>query len=183
MVDHQKDKSIKSGNAVAYIYCESSEKRSLEPSFVLASLTKQLLQHTGRTGLVSNDLKRMIETFFRPGGPIPDLEDHEAMFAEASKAASDSVLIIDGVHEILGRDADELVLILRRTLKMCSKQKLFVSSRDHNNMFDVRKRLHVWHTQADIRRYIESEFERPITDNTQLLQQVKQQLAEKARGM
>ena len=121
--------------------------------------------------------------YFRPGGPIPDLEDHEILFTEVLNISSDAVIIIDGVHEMVGRDVEQFVSILRHVFKTTSKQKLLLSSRDHNSIIGLRERLSVQQTQGDILRFIESEFERPITDNTQLLQQVKQELAEKAKGM
>lgn len=170
---------------MAFVYCDPAEKKTLEPSYVIASLAQQVLRFLNKSGIsCPADLKKMLFTFFTPHGPMPDFDDVEMIFAKAIPLFPDAVVVVDGLHELEQYAKATIVSSLRRISKQLrGQQRLFLSCRDSQGSIGRNFHITINHTKQDICTYIDSVLEMPITDDDELNGHIKSTLLERAKGM
>jgi hypothetical protein len=193
LVEQAQRRSLETGTAVTYFYCDHAQPESLQASTILASFFKQLLIHLDR-------LKK----------PCPPEIQEELV--QASKAGqrtlrpdilvglitsfSEVFIFIDGIDECDQSDIKEILEFVQRlstSPSLRSSSKIFIASRKE---VDVQRKIPSCisvtaggsgHSE-DIRRYIE----KTVGDRTAnsdhindaaLVQYVKDKLIDGAQGM
>ncbi|MCJ1384883.1 hypothetical protein MMC17_008001 [Xylographa soralifera] len=196
VVEAVKDKSRKSGNAVAYFYCESAQQEFLQASNLLESLIKQGLMYLASIQKPCPDsVRKKLEELYRYGGPERDIEDIAEIFSGLFYYLKAATYIIDGLDEFEHEEINHVLRIFRDLLSNATQQKLYLSSRKElHHAIDIAHMLpnttQILMSQSDsledIRLYIETKIadqSRKLTDNAALIEDVKSQLLNRAHGM
>jgi len=103
-----------------------------------------------------------------------------------------ATFLVDGLDEC-GRQATLDIMKGFRQLLMFPSCRVFMSCREEVNVLrGVPGSVRIWitaeHTKADMKVFLDKEiterqYDRPISDNQEVLQRVKQELLNKADGM
>ncbi|KAF2679822.1 hypothetical protein K458DRAFT_313422 [Lentithecium fluviatile CBS 122367] len=186
-----RDSRLGTESIICYYYCDYADISSLDPTFLIGSLIKQVLVHL--------PLDCFDETFFCPYGeetPTPTF-DQSVKFLESLLSRFKAMfLIIDGVDE-LTQDSQCTVLdfIDKLTLQSIVAVKVFVASRTEENQ--VRRALEHYECielssdrlSTDIEAFIEAKIDSTLVrqnlllENDRLKREVVSALVEGAQGM
>ncbi|KAF8535200.1 hypothetical protein BDD12DRAFT_893657 [Trichophaea hybrida] len=132
-------------SAVIYYYCDYQEPKSLEASFILGSLTKQILTR--------HDIPAEINLKLRDYNLSQlDSQDMAEILLIALKGFSDIYIIIDALNECATNDCDEVLGVMSSIMKIGDGTfKIFLFSQDHNQIRQAFNRFDVFESSEAIR--------------------------------
>lgn len=179
--------------AVIYHYCEFSDLRSLEPTIILGTLIRQLLEII----TIPEELCQQIEQYFTPRSRKVMPEELFAVLQDALLKYSEIYILIDGLDECHTNDIHVLLSLFNSLFQLdhCSSIfKMIIFSRQigavpqvltHYTSFEVS----IDRITLDIDNYIESTVRSQIShrklevSDTLLEKEIIETLKEGARGM
>ena len=199
VIEAERVKSLKTGSAVVYFYCETAQREMLKASSVFESLSKQLLMflaliRRARPLAIREQINKLYETH----EIAPDLDDVVHIFSMLFDYVNHATYIIDGLDELEDREASKVLRVFRGLFTDCQDKKLLLSSRTEvdcniNVINSIPGTMHIpistTDVEKDIQFYIDSTLQikmshdRKLTDNPRLVQEIKDSLISGAKGM
>jgi hypothetical protein len=193
LVEEAQRRSLKTGTAVAYFYCDHAQPESLQASTMLASFFKQLLIHLDHLKKpCPPEIQEELVQAFKAGQRTlrPDT------LVGLIKSFSEVSIFIDGIDECDQSEIKEILKFVQRlstSLSLRSSSKIFIASRKE---VDVQRTIPSCisvtaggsgHSE-DIRRYIEQTVDDRTANSghindAALVQYVKDKLIDGAQGM
>lgn len=201
IVEGAKVKAPKIGTAVVYFYCENAQRNMLKGTDLLASFIKQLLAHlsiTGKSWPVQTTGE--IRKFFGAKRSEPDFDDLNDIFSSLYTHTPNTIYIVDGLDEFDEREVKKVMRVVRRLFGSQNTgqngSRILISSRDSiaptlNMTRSVPGTAHISTSEkiaGDIQLYTEAAiadkmYDRELTNDPALMEEVKQRLLEGASGM
>ncbi|KAL2809886.1 hypothetical protein BJX63DRAFT_445035 [Aspergillus granulosus] len=182
-----------------FFYCENDRFETLDTAYILCSLIRQLCEYLFLTATpYPEDVVTKIRKFFGPIRVQPNLTDLKSIFILLFNYVTDTMYIIDGLDALEKKHSKSFLEFIRI---LCSsdgsiKSRFLLSSREqvpgYINITTFIPGIHQISTHAnvlpDIEVYIDTTIAdktlyRKLTDNTVLLEEIKQTLLDKSLGM
>ncbi|KAH8154666.1 uncharacterized protein LAJ45_01195 [Morchella importuna] len=136
IIDSIIDDHLLDGSSLIWFYCDYSEQKTLDPSEIVGSLIKQLLNI--RLLEVNIDLRLQLEKIY-DNDRIPDLDELFDMLLRVISKFPKVFIIIDGLDECKEKDRELLFPWLKKLHNNSSTLvKLMITSRDE---VDIRKAI------------------------------------------
>ncbi|KAB8339216.1 hypothetical protein FH972_022150 [Carpinus fangiana] len=177
------------------IWCSGgTEPKTLQATYLFRTIVQQLLDFMMSIEQECPEkVKDKVQYFFNPAGPEPDQEDMIHIFSILYEVVPRAIYVVDGLDEMDLEGASTTLSTFHDLSQTVVEQKIFIACRDEIGM-NIRPsfafRIHVssLETQEDIRLYIKTQVyrrmqQRILTENLDVLEQVKHRLSEEARGM
>lgn len=199
MVETVTDESCRAGDAVIFYYCERYQTEKRQAFGLLASLIKQsLIRLKYDKKPYPKYLSTKLKDIYEYGRSEPDFEDLVGIFIDLFRTLQRPTIIIDGLDEMEYGEMIKVLDVFRQLYRTPSEQRLFISSREqlhHNiimsNLVPNLEHLRISHldNHDDICVYVETKIAekmihaRQLTDNRNLIQQIKQKLQSGSHGM
>jgi hypothetical protein len=182
------DHLIKIGNNIglAYIFCNYKAHDEQNIINLLSAILKQLVQEQPA---ISEPLTQLYERH-SSRRTRPALEDIVTILKGVTKSLSATYIVIDGLDECSDRFGTRSQLLRKlRELQLESDVRLLVTSRfvqDIENEFKLMPKLEVRASDADVKRYVDSQMDRLpncVRRDQDLQDFVKDKIAEAVDGM
>jgi hypothetical protein len=193
LVEQAQRRSLKTGTAVTYFYCDHAQPESLQASTILASFFKQLLIHLDHLKKpcppeIQDELTQAFKAGQRTLGPD--------ILVDLITSFSEVFIFIDGMDECDQSDIKEILKFVQRlstSPSLRSSSKIFIAGRKE---VDVQRTIPSCisvtaggsgHSE-DIRRYIAKTVDDRTANSGRindaaLVQYVKDKLIDGAQGM
>jgi hypothetical protein len=193
LVEQAQRRSLKTGTAVAYFYCDHAHPESLQASTMLASFFKQLLIHLDLLKKpCPPEIQEELVQAFKAGQRTlrPDV------LVGLTTSFSEVFIFIDGIDECDQSEIKEILKFVQRlstSPSLRSSSKIFIASRKE---VDVQRAIPSCTSvtaggsghSKDIRRYIEQTVDDRTANSghindAALVQYIKNKLIDGAQGM
>ncbi|PGH29263.1 hypothetical protein GX50_07978 [[Emmonsia] crescens] len=183
-----------------FFYCENERPSTLQGSYILSSLIKQLCQFLQVTSRhIPEDIVQDIHKFFKHKRTIPDFEDLEDIFFRLFRYVPNTAYVIDGFDALGKEDCGSLLKLIRHLFASSSNHtgsKCMLLSREQiPGLTDITTLIPEIHhistfsnVMQDIQTYIETTItdktmSRKLTTNPSLLDEIKSVLLQESSGM
>ena len=179
---------------VAHFFCSYSHQDRLTASNIFRSYIKQIIGHLNTEGRTyPSKLGSFLRESFSAGkSPLTFDEIIDKIFIPLNALLPDTIYIIDGIDECSTAES-HLVLKAFRKLLSQTRRRIFISGRaslEIRQAIPTSVVITISHqdTKEDIREFVdwkikEKRYERQLTDNQEMLQEVKTSLIDKADRM
>ncbi|KAH8586021.1 ankyrin repeat-containing domain protein [Bisporella sp. PMI_857] len=181
----------KGNDHTGFFFCEFDNASSLTAWTILGTLIRQCLSTDTLSKTIEDRLKELFKGF------SPDAEDLEPLLHDIAATSRTVIFVIDGFDECAGSARILILRILHRLMSSSrSTIKIFFSSRedvigDIVRVFDTCQQVTMdcKEASADIPTYVNSIVAEKIgngelvIDNTQLIQDIQNELVKGANGM
>ncbi|RAH73770.1 uncharacterized protein BO66DRAFT_408681 [Aspergillus aculeatinus CBS 121060] len=181
-------------------YCENKHSGSLQASYILASLIKQLAQLLYESHQVfPPDVAHELERFFGRDRRVPDYDDLREIFNLLFSYMPNTIYVLDGLDALEQQECQKMLLLIRATFSSASPpngSKIMLLSRNHVPGYVNIATFMPWalristfnHVTQDIEFYIKASIDdksmlRKLTSDCSLLEEIKRVLLTEASGM
>lgn len=174
---------------VCHYYCDYADVASLDPSCMIASLTKQVVQR-----LPLDKFTRDFESPFDDNQTLPVTESVAKFLLRILQCFDTVYVVLDGVDEVPQGDQPAVLSLIQSVLNEHRNLKIFVTSRTEE--YQIRQALSNYGTirlspdclQNDIAQYVrdflgQADATSPLSLNSSLKQEVVEALVVGANGM
>ncbi|KAI9371409.1 purine and uridine phosphorylase [Aspergillus egyptiacus] len=181
-----------------FFYCETDTPCPIQGTSILTSFINQLYPFLTKkvANHVVGEVLRSMTTFFGPDRIEPDFEDLEEILIMLNCLIPETVFIIDGFESLAEDDVKKLLKLFRSLFSSGPSVRILVSSREHlpggydigKEILGVRQISTSSNVTHDIEIYINESFReralyKKLTDNAELLEDVKKKLLSGASEM
>ena len=188
----------KTGSALAFFYCNSSQPQTLSISTILGSFIKQIASHFEKLSkpipAILSEKMDQVQDEDRSSFDVDELVDILLDFAAKSL---ETFFILDGLDECEPKDRGEILKIFEQLLNANNPRslcKVLISSREDINVSRAIPRcfqlsICATHTSSDIRGYVNSVINERVSTkeiivrDASLVAEIKEMLTNGAQGM
>jgi hypothetical protein len=199
VVDAAKYRNPALPTATVFFYCQNEQYESLQASAILSSFIKQLCEFLWRSSrLFPKGFLEELQKFFGIDRIVPDFEDLKDLFMQIFYHVPNTIYVIDGIDALDGENSKRLLKLIRSIF--CGRKSLgsriLLLSRDHIEGYinistfipGIRQISTSANVTEDIERFIEvsvidKTMHRRLTDDGQLLEELKSALLTESAGM
>jgi hypothetical protein len=180
----------KRNGPVAHFFYSSAYMSRLKAIDLFQSYSKQLLDHlSSLEAPFPPEIASCLQQFYSPKAIPPNFDELiDKIFIPLSKLLPQTVYAVDGLDECEPAEIQMVLKVVRE-----HSLRIFISGRENLNVEHCVPnssvmRISEEHVNGDIRQFVEWKikgkmFERKITENGSLLQNIKKTLASKADRM
>ena len=200
VVDAAKYRNSALPTATVFFYCQNEQYESLQASAILSSFIKQLCEFLWRSSrLFPTGFLEELQKFFGIDRIVPDFEDLKDMFMQIFYHVPNTIYVIDGIDALDGENSKRLLKLIQSIFcgrKSLEGSRILLLSRDHIEGYinistfipGIRQISTSANVTGDIERFIEvsvidKTMHRRLTDDGQLLEELKSALLTESAGM
>ncbi|KAF3397352.1 hypothetical protein DPV78_007813 [Talaromyces pinophilus] len=200
VVDAAKYRNSALPTATVFFYCQNEQYESLQASAILSSFIKQLCEFLWRSSrLFPTGFLEELQKFFGIDRIVPGFEDLKYLFMQIVYHVPNTIYVIDGIDALDGKNSKRLLKLIQSIFcgrKSLEGSRILLLSRDHIEGYinistfipGIRQISTSANVTGDIERFIEVSvidrtMHRRLTDDGQLLEELKKALLTESAGM